>query len=236
MGGGYHGGFGGTGGAAAGDAVFKSSPEQFFKNAARRADKDRNGVFDVVAHGNGHSCEDNADIASGLGEDVLTHVYQTEKWVKEDQTGKCQHGGSDEAEGERRGHGLLHFFLVLGAEEPRRDQSEAGSKAVQKSDDGGIQRGSGSHGGKGLLAQKLPHDAGVGQVIELLEKVPQQKGYGKEDDQLHRSALCKIFHYITILLNISYCAICKNETGRFCAYSRLQDSIALCGEQCNEII
>lgn len=51
MGGGYHGGFGGTGGAAAGDAVFKSSPEQFFKNAARRADKDRNGVFDVVAHG-----------------------------------------------------------------------------------------------------------------------------------------------------------------------------------------
>ena len=51
MGGGYYGGFGGTYGAAAGDAVFASSPKQFFKNIANRTDKDRNGIFDVVAHG-----------------------------------------------------------------------------------------------------------------------------------------------------------------------------------------
>ena len=51
MGAGYHGGFGNTYGAVAGDAVFKSEPTQYFSNIAKRADIDRNGVYDVVAHG-----------------------------------------------------------------------------------------------------------------------------------------------------------------------------------------
>jgi filamentous hemagglutinin len=48
---GYHGGFGQTHGAAAGDAVFHSEPGQFFTNIARRSDVDKDGVYDVVAHG-----------------------------------------------------------------------------------------------------------------------------------------------------------------------------------------
>ena len=51
MGAGYHGGFGNTYGAVAGDAVFESEPTQYFSNIAKRADIDRNGVYDVVAHG-----------------------------------------------------------------------------------------------------------------------------------------------------------------------------------------
>ena len=51
MGAGIHGGFGNTYGAVAGDAVFKSEPTQYFSNIAKRADIDRNGVYDVVAHG-----------------------------------------------------------------------------------------------------------------------------------------------------------------------------------------
>ena len=51
MGTGYHGGFGKTYGAAAGDAVYRSAPGQFFANIGKRRDKDRNGIFDVVAHG-----------------------------------------------------------------------------------------------------------------------------------------------------------------------------------------
>ena len=51
MGTGYHGGFGQTHGAAAGDAVFHSEPGQFFTNIARRSDVDKDGVYDVVAHG-----------------------------------------------------------------------------------------------------------------------------------------------------------------------------------------
>ena len=51
MGTGYHGGFGQTHGAAAGDAVFRSEPGQFFTNIARRSDVDKDGVYDVVAHG-----------------------------------------------------------------------------------------------------------------------------------------------------------------------------------------
>ena len=51
MGAGYHGGFGNTYGAVAGDAVFKSEPTRYFNNIAKRADIDRNGVYDVVAHG-----------------------------------------------------------------------------------------------------------------------------------------------------------------------------------------
>lgn len=52
MGTGFHGGFGRTYGAAvAGDAVFKSDPHNYFSNIANRKDVDRNGVYDVVAHG-----------------------------------------------------------------------------------------------------------------------------------------------------------------------------------------
>lgn len=51
MGSGLHGGFGKTFGAAAGDAVFQSDPGQFFANVGKRTDKDRNGIFDIVAHG-----------------------------------------------------------------------------------------------------------------------------------------------------------------------------------------
>jgi len=51
MGTGYHGGFGQTRGAVAGDAVFPSEPGQYFSNIARRTDVDKDGVYDVVAHG-----------------------------------------------------------------------------------------------------------------------------------------------------------------------------------------
>ena len=42
MGTGFHGGFGQTYGAAAGDAVFHSEPEQFFSNIRYRQDIDKN--------------------------------------------------------------------------------------------------------------------------------------------------------------------------------------------------
>ena len=52
MGTGYHGGFGNTyGHVASGDAVFNSNPSQYFSNVANRKDIDKNGVYDVVAHG-----------------------------------------------------------------------------------------------------------------------------------------------------------------------------------------
>ncbi len=51
MGTGFFGNFGHTYGARAGDAVFQSKPGQFFTNIANRSDIDRNGFFDVVAHG-----------------------------------------------------------------------------------------------------------------------------------------------------------------------------------------
>ena len=51
MGAGYHGGFGKTYGAIAGDAVLRSEPEKYFRNIARRSDIDQNGMYDVVAHG-----------------------------------------------------------------------------------------------------------------------------------------------------------------------------------------
>lgn len=51
MGAGHHGGFGNTYGAIAGDAVFKSEPKLYFSHISKRADVDRNGVYDVVAHG-----------------------------------------------------------------------------------------------------------------------------------------------------------------------------------------
>ena len=50
MGAGFHGGFGNTYGAVACDAVFKSEPELYFSHISKRADVDRNGVYDVVAH------------------------------------------------------------------------------------------------------------------------------------------------------------------------------------------
>ncbi|MCR4671308.1 MAG: hypothetical protein K5643_08960 [Saccharofermentans sp.] len=51
MGGGYHGGFGRTHGAIAGDANFPSYPTKYFENIARRTDIDKNGIYDIVAHG-----------------------------------------------------------------------------------------------------------------------------------------------------------------------------------------
>ena len=51
MGTGYHGGFGNTYGVASGDAVFPSDPQSFFSYIAKRSDIDKNGVYDVVAHG-----------------------------------------------------------------------------------------------------------------------------------------------------------------------------------------
>ena len=51
MGAGYHGGFGNTIGAIAGDATFRSNPYVYFKYISRRSDIDKDGIFDVVAHG-----------------------------------------------------------------------------------------------------------------------------------------------------------------------------------------
>lgn len=51
MGAGYHGGFGNTAGAVAGDTTYRSHPFDYFRNISKRSDVDKDGVFDVVAHG-----------------------------------------------------------------------------------------------------------------------------------------------------------------------------------------
>ena len=52
MGTGFHGGFGRTTGAlVAGGKVFQSGRLEYFDYMARRTDVDKNGQFDVVAHG-----------------------------------------------------------------------------------------------------------------------------------------------------------------------------------------
>lgn len=75
MGTGIHGGFGATRGSAAGDAVYQSDPKSFFNYIRKRSDIDRNGVFDVVAHGdamiiqvehNGKTIDVDARIAAKL--------------------------------------------------------------------------------------------------------------------------------------------------------------------------
>lgn len=75
MGAGFHGGFGQTQGAVAGDVVFHSEPGQFFSNIAHRPDVDKNGTYDVVAHGgttiiqvthNGQIIEVNSRVAAKL--------------------------------------------------------------------------------------------------------------------------------------------------------------------------
>lgn len=55
MGGGMHGGFGRTRGAAAGDASFMGAGQEFLQNIRKRRDVDPNGKFDVIAHGTTHS-------------------------------------------------------------------------------------------------------------------------------------------------------------------------------------
>lgn len=76
MGAGFHGGFGNTYGAAVpGDAIYKSDPTQYFDYIKKRRDIDRNGIYDVVAHGkdtviqiehNGHTIDIDSRITSKL--------------------------------------------------------------------------------------------------------------------------------------------------------------------------
>jgi len=75
MGAGIHGGFGRTRGAVAGDAVYRSDPQKYFEFIKKRSDIDKDGMYDVVAHGksntiqiehNGEVLEIDSRIASKL--------------------------------------------------------------------------------------------------------------------------------------------------------------------------
>ena len=57
MGAGYHGGFGNTYGAVAGDAVYKSEPLTYFEFISKRPLKDAGGLYDVVAHGESNAIQ-----------------------------------------------------------------------------------------------------------------------------------------------------------------------------------
>ena len=57
MGAGYHGGFGNTYGAVAGDAVYKSKPLTYFEYISKRPVKDAGGVYDIVAHGESNAIQ-----------------------------------------------------------------------------------------------------------------------------------------------------------------------------------
>lgn len=59
MGGGYHGGFGGTsgGGYVAGDAYLMNKTEEFRKYISKRKDVDPGGKFDLIAHGTANEME-----------------------------------------------------------------------------------------------------------------------------------------------------------------------------------
>ena len=150
------------------------------------SDGTHKGGGDVIAHCNGHSCEDDADIAAGGGEDIVADVYEAKEGVEEDEAKNGKHGGGSEAEGKRSGDGLLDLFLILCAEEAGCYEAKAGGEAVEEADDGAVEGGGRADGGVGLLAQELADDAGIGEVIELLEEVSEEEGDGEPDNYLHR--------------------------------------------------
>ncbi len=137
-----------------------------------------------------------SDIGNGVGKDIGRGVH-----------GDQGHGGDDPADNhegksprQRKGHGgvdgPLCAVAVPGAVELRDDYRRAGGdthkQPHQKVDEGA---GSSAHRGQGLLAHKPPHNHGIGGVVKLLEKGPQQNGKkeGKQrlpDDAAGDAVLC----------------------------------------------
>ena len=75
--------------------------------------------------------------------------------------------------------GQGEVFLIPGAVVFGDEYAGAQGDALEQADHHKDEVGRGADGGQSLLADELPDDEGVGGVVELLEKIPNENGDGK---------------------------------------------------------
>ena len=133
----------------------------------------------VVEEGAADAREDHQQVGGHEAAHLAGHLEQPEDGVQQQIDGEIQHqggaahqqegeedlpphaGGISPAEGEGDRHAAAHG-------EPQQDGGEEGHEGV-----------GGAHGGQGVGAHIPPHDEGVGDVVELLQKVAQHHGQGE---------------------------------------------------------
>ena len=153
------------------------------------ADQTVHAVVDDVAAG---ADEDDAEIGGASVHDILRGTQEPEQ-----RPGKNKAQGRDDdahqhTEGEGGGHRLFQILVVLCALILGNDDVRAHAHPHEEGAEEHHDREAGIHGGDALRAvgSEVSHDQRVHHVVELLEEVAQDGGYGEKQDLL-RDVSCR---------------------------------------------
>ena len=147
------------------------------------------GHTDIIEDDGEHAAEIDAEIGQGVGQHRFRGVHDQQQAGHQQQPHHRGEHRGDDAEQEVGVDGPDHIFLVLGAVIPGDDHAAADGDAVEKADDQKGEAAAGADGGKGPVVGEIAQHPGIGQIVELLEQLPQKQGEGKGEDTLDDGAL-----------------------------------------------
>ncbi len=191
------------GGELGQDGGESGAPDTEVQDADERQDED-----DVEGAGDGEEhqrCARVADGADDRGEEVEEHQARDTEEADAGERGRlgqelgrgaqqCQRGAGEQAAGDGQDHGhacredgasgdrASHPLVVAGSERLGGGDGEAGRHAPGEAEQEEQQARGGADGGEGLDAEVAADDDGVGELVELLDDVPDQQGDREDED------------------------------------------------------
>ena len=142
----------------------------------------------------------------------MHHLHQFRWNLQEPKDGTAQYHhrqvqkdghAADEKKGKL--HAVLHFFLFLFPIIIGKQGAASHAHADEDGGEEGHQRIGASHSRQGIRTQELPYDEGVGDIIKLLQQVPQDHGAGEEEHISGNISAGQIFFHLLDISCLKHC-------------------------------
>ena len=178
----------------------------------------------VVEHGCAAAAHHDGEVGFGAGDDVGRRVEQGQQGLgiahAEEGHGACH----EQAREDGRAEAAAQPRHVLGAEALGEHDGKALRHAHEKAEHEEEHAAGGADAGEGVHANGAAHDERVHHAVDLLEKVAEQQGKGKAEDQSDGAALGEVFCHGHLHCR---CNAERNTSDRGRAMAKSQDKACL---------
>jgi hypothetical protein len=168
--------------------------DQEIQGSLRITQSPQYGAGSVEPEKRHEACHDDGQVGGGFRHQFIRKVDQAKDPPGEDNTHNRQYNSGDEQKDIHGLDGPLDPFHVPGPEILGDDDGATEGHADDQGDQGEDDGEGGADCGQGIFAQKIPHDDGVYDVVELLEQVAQQHGHCEIENEPGRFSCREIPH------------------------------------------
>ena len=169
--------------------------DQKMQGSAAVSERAKHGGAEIIQHGGPDAHENEEDVTIGVVEDLLRGVHQAEQIIGPEEADCLNQDGDPKPEPDQLRRALFDDVRPAGPEALGDRNGKAGADTEREPDDQEVQRPGHADARKGVQAENAADENAVGEVVKLLEQIPDQQRNTEAQDALQGRTCCHIFDH-----------------------------------------